>query len=84
MFCVNIGSSEDALRSARSTVAIKLSIRVPVNVISNIPVFLPGPGLVLFLLGRSGKTPPQSFFKIFTRHALPSPHREPGSFSGAN
>src|SRR5271157_5526530 len=44
------------------------------------------------LLGRSGKTPPQSCglslrdlgrpAKIFTRHAIRSPHREPGSFSG--
>src|SRR6202140_5690251 len=61
--CANIGSSNDDLCSARSTVAIKLSIRLPVNVISNIPVFLPGCGLVLFFLGRSGKTPPQSFLK---------------------
>src|SRR5271169_484209 len=48
--------------------------------------FLSGRGLVLFFLGRSEKTPPQSFLKlseIFTRRALLSPHREPGSFSEA-
>ena len=45
----------------------------------------PDPALFLFRFGRSGETPPQSLCcKIFTRHALPSPHREPGSFSGAN
>src|SRR5580658_169992 len=72
-----------ALCSARSTVAIRFSIRVPVNVISIFPFFFSERGLVFFLLGCSGKTPPQIFFKIFTRHALPSPHREPGSFSEA-
>ena len=85
--------SARALFSTRSTVAIRSSIRVPVNVISNVPVFFPGPGLVLFFLGRSEKTPPQScglfirngrLPKLFTRHALPSPHRGPGSFSGLN
>src|ERR1700681_3187498 len=49
-----------------------------------VPVFLPGHGLVLFILGRSGKLHHRVSLKIFTRHALPSPHREPGSFSGAN
>src|ERR1017187_636614 len=52
--------SARALFSTRSTVAIRSSIRVPVNVISNIPVFFSGLGLVLFFLGRSGKIPPQS------------------------
>ena len=51
-------ASDDAC-SARSTVAIRSSIRVPVN-ISNVPAFVPGLGLVLFRLGRSGKTPPQN------------------------
>src|SRR6266849_8647809 len=54
-----------ALASARSTVAIRSSTRVPVNVISNVPVFLPGHGLVLFLLGRSGKTPPQILQNLY-------------------
>src|SRR5216684_5024560 len=80
----NIGSSEDALCSARSTDAIKLSIRVPVNVIFSVPIFSSRTRPCSVFLGRSAKTPPQSFFKIFTRHALPSPHRAPGSFSGAN
>src|SRR6266849_3188118 len=80
----NIGSSEDALCSARSTDAIKLSIRVPVNVIFSVPIFSSRTRPCSVFLGRSAKTPPQSFFKIFTRHALLSPHREPGSFSGAN
>src|ERR1017187_3865079 len=52
--------SARALFSTRSTVAIRSSIRVPVNVISNIPVFFSGLGLVLSFLGRSGKIPPQS------------------------
>src|ERR1700686_2374741 len=46
--CANIGSSEDALRSARSTVAIRFSIRLPVNVISNVPFFFPDPALFCF------------------------------------
>jgi hypothetical protein len=49
-----------AFCSARSTVAIKSSIMVPENFILKVPVFLSGRGLVLFFLGRSGKTPPQS------------------------
>jgi hypothetical protein len=52
-----------ALCSARSTVAIRSSIIVPVNFISNVPVFLPGRGLSFIFLGRSGKTPPQSFLQ---------------------
>jgi hypothetical protein len=48
MFCANIGSSEDALRSARSTVAIRFSIRLPVNVISNILIFFPDAALFCF------------------------------------
>ena len=55
MLCANIGSSEDALCSARSTDAIRLSIRVPVNIIFNVPVFLPGRGLVLFFLAAPRK-----------------------------
>src|SRR5258708_2611609 len=62
-FCANIGSSEDALCSARSTVAIRLSIRVPVNFIFNVPIFLAGTRPCSLLLGRSRKTPPQSVFK---------------------
>src|SRR6202140_5871433 len=47
-FCANIGSSEDALCSARSTVAIKLSIRLPVNVITSVPFFFPDAALFCF------------------------------------
>src|ERR1700675_3717096 len=46
--CANIGSSKDDLCSARSTVAIKLSIRLPVNVISTVPFFFPDPALFCF------------------------------------
>src|ERR1700675_3750889 len=46
--CANIGSSEDDLCSARSTVAIRFSIRLPVNVISNVPFFFPDPALFCF------------------------------------
>jgi hypothetical protein len=59
----NIGSSEDPLCSARSTVAIKLSISVPVNVIFNIPIFSSRTRPCSVFLGRSRKTPPQSFFQ---------------------
>src|SRR6266446_684211 len=61
--CANIGSSEDALRSARSTVAIRFSTRLPVNVIFNVPIFSSRTRPCSVFLGRSGKTPPQSFFK---------------------
>src|SRR6266851_3416125 len=44
--------------------------------------FLPGRGLVLFFLAAPGKLHHRVSSKIFTRHALPSPHRAPGSFSG--
>jgi len=37
--------------------------------------FFPDAALFLFRLGRSEKTPPQLVAKLFTRHALPSPHR---------
>ena len=46
--------------------------------------FFSGRGLVLFFLAAPGKLHHRVFCKIFTRHALPSPYREPGSFSGAN
>src|SRR6266849_10738548 len=61
--CANIGSSEDALRSARSTVAIRFSIRLPVNVIFSVPIFFFPDAALFCFLGRSGKTPPQSFCK---------------------
>jgi hypothetical protein len=65
------GSSEYALHSTRSTVAIRLSIRLPVNIIFQVPVFFSGHGLVFIFLGRSGETPPQSVSKKAYLNSLP-------------
>ena len=64
------------LASARSTVAIRSSIRVPVNIISEYSDLISGRGLILFLLGRSGITPPQSllFHTVYpARFTIPAP-----------
>ena len=81
MFAITM--SVCALCSARSTVAIRSSIRVPVNFICNVSSFLlrTRPCFVFSWPLRENSTT-EFLSKIFTRHALRSPHREPGSFSG--
>src|ERR1017187_295230 len=87
-----------ALCSARSTVAIRCSIRLPVNVISLFPVFFSGRGLILFYLAAPAKLHHRV---VKSLPGTPYHHRtgksgsparalfawrvaEPGSFSGAN
>jgi hypothetical protein len=73
--------------SARSTVATRSSIRVPVNVISEDPFFLLHLRPSFYFswpLWENSTTEclAKASGKIFTRHAVPSPHRAPSRFSG--
>ena len=46
--------------------------------------FFPGSALFCFFLAAPGKLHHRVSFKIISRHAVLSPHRDPGSFSGTN
>src|SRR5579862_2465037 len=80
----NNGSSDDASankssfvcarRSARSTVAINSSIRVPLNFICSSQLFFADTALFCFFLAAPRKLH-HSFSKVFTRRAVLSPHR---------